>query len=130
MKKSHPGVSPQRDSVFTRPGHHSGGIGHCLSCPSCSTCYGRPHSNSSCGSRVEPIPTSTPAVQQPAPAEVKKEDPEPGTSSVIGHAIVLKRPAVVPSPNPVLHQGGRRQASRPPSQENEADLGARRRQRR
>ena len=42
---------------------------------------------------VETVPTGTPTVQQPSPVKIKKEDPEPGTSSVIGHAIVLKRPA-------------------------------------
>ena len=42
---------------------------------------------------AEPVPAGTPTVQQPTPVKVKKEDPEPGSSSVIGHAIVLKRPA-------------------------------------
>ena len=42
---------------------------------------------------AEPVPAGTPTVQQPTPVKVKKEDPEPGSSSVIGHAVVLKRPA-------------------------------------
>ena len=104
MKKSHPGVPPSEwymnPSEGIQSSHVQGitveALATALAAPVVQRAMADPvptpgpvHESEP----VEPVPAGTPAVQQPSPVKIKKEDPEPGSSSVIGHAIVLKRPA-------------------------------------
>ena len=143
MKKSHPGVPPaewyMNPSEGIQSTHVQGitveALATALAAPAVQRAMANPvptpapvHESEP----AEPVPAGTPAVQQPSPAKIKKEDPEPGSSSVIGHAIVLKRPArsAKSEPGSAIKEEEEDKPPGPLHQENEANMGASRRRRR
>ena len=104
MKKSHPGVAPaawyMNPSEGVQSAHAPGitveELATVLATPAVQRAMANPTPTPAPVHESEPaesVPTGTPAEQKPSPVKIKKEDPEPGTSRVVGQAIVLKRPA-------------------------------------